>query len=913
MIASPNSKEQDRRILELKSFIELLFCDGTVVELRCIHKYLKALSGLFTNFEAMAAHALAAEEEGYDCYFGLAPRKRKRFENNDLYRGAASKSEDVLRRQWLLIDIDPVKKNPKKPATKREIDKAKSVFAKTVTYLRSEMGWPLPIAASSGNGFHALFQIDLPINDNGIVKRCLEALDQKFSTAKAKVDTSVHDAARISRLIGTKNFKGRRSAGEAPRFSKLLGRPKVIKQVSKGHLTKLANLAKTTISANKSVKPPGMTHAPKQLGAKFFCLEFNRGRKDKDQIGKEDVLKSAEEWCMQQPLAESGKGGHNQTFTVATGLVLGFQLTPQEAKPIISKYNAKLTEKWTDGELDHKISQAAKIAKKKPHEIGVLAKKHFDAEKVEGSTKQELLAIIREQEFWHDKKNQPYLSVTIKGKQRNLKPNSNDLRVWLCYEFSKRKSYIPSKSAIDDVLRVCEGLAVYEGQQYETFNRVGKCDGKTYIDLSNSSGDVVEITPNGWSIIRHSPVKFLRPSGFEELPRPLRKGSIAELRPFLNLATDQDFVLVVAWLLMAFHPGGEYPVLVLNGQQGSAKSTTTNFLKRLTDPNEAAVLSGPKSQDDFCVLANNNRVLVFDNLSHINGWLSDSLCRAATGGANKKRTLYTDCDETILRFCNPVILNGIGDIVTRADLLDRCISIDVPLIEKRIASSRLNEQFESAYPRILGAIFDATSWALANPVVPDDLPRMATFAKWMASAEPEFARQWNSEPQDFIWEQGSFLEIYRDNILKSSSTALDQHAIVPELQDLIRKTGFWEGSATELLEALQRSASHSRRTSRDWPKGAISLGRLLIRLAPSFSKIGIDVRQRRSSDSHRTRLWTITQAPTVLSGGSGLESVDESRYEQNSPPIIPIPKPKFQLPKKPLDGEVIDLLKEMDL
>jgi hypothetical protein len=51
---------------------------------------------------------------------------------------------------------------------------------------------------------------------------------------------------------------------------------------------------------------------------------------------------------------------------------------------------------------------------------------------------------------------------------------------------------------------------------------------------------------------------------------PLRGGSIEALAPFLNLASENDFVLVVAWLLGALHAGGPYPVLAIAGEQGLA-------------------------------------------------------------------------------------------------------------------------------------------------------------------------------------------------------------------------------------------------------------------------------------------------------------------------------------------------------
>ena len=68
------------------------------------------------------------------------------------------------------------------------------------------------------------------------------------------------------------------------------------------------------------------------------------------------------------------------------------------------------------------------------------------------------------------------------------------------------------------------------------------------------------------------------------LPIPQRGGSIESLAAFLNLPTPDEFVLVVAWLLAALQQGGPYPLLVIAGEQGSAKTVLTKILRALTDP-----------------------------------------------------------------------------------------------------------------------------------------------------------------------------------------------------------------------------------------------------------------------------------------------------------------------------------------
>ena len=125
------------------------------------------------------------------------------------------------------------------------------------------------------------------------------------------------------------------------------------------------------------------------------------------------------------------------------------------------------------------------------------------------------------------------------------------------------------------------------------------------------------------------------------LPYPERGGNINELRPFVNVATVQDFHLMVAYQLAAMRPMGPYPIMVLTGEQGSAKSTAARVNRSLVDPNTSPLRSAPREERDLMISAINSWMLVFDNLSGIPPWLSESFCRLSTGGGISNRELYT--------------------------------------------------------------------------------------------------------------------------------------------------------------------------------------------------------------------------------------------------------------------------------
>src|SRR5262249_14110992 len=154
------------------------------------------------------------------------------------------------------------------------------------------------------------------------------------------------------------------------------------------------------------------------------------------------------------------------------------------------------------------------------------------------------------------------------------------------------------------------------------------------------------------------------------------------------------------------------------------------------------------------ISAKNGWIIGFDNLSTIQPWLSDTLCRLSTGGGFATRTLYEDSEETLFDAQRPVILTGIEDLATRSDLLDRCIVLYLPVItdDKRMPEAEFQRQFQACRARILGALLDAVACAIGGEkkVALERLPRLADFAVWITAAEPALG-----------WQKGRFMEAYK--------------------------------------------------------------------------------------------------------------------------------------------------------
>ncbi|MBI3910615.1 MAG: hypothetical protein HY320_06750, partial [Armatimonadetes bacterium] len=393
---------------------------------------------------------------------------------------------------------------------------------------------------------------------------------------------------------------------------------------------------------------------------------------------------------------------------------------------------------------------------------------------------------------------EPYATIPVNGHRETWRLRSRGFRRWLSREYALAEGATPSAQAEEEALRVLEGRALHDGAALAVHTRIAERDGAIYIDLCNDRWQAVEIDTHGWRVVAEPPVRFRRARGMLPLPEPARGGSVDELRAFVNVGSDADWRLVIAWLVAALRPSGPYPVLCLHGEQGAAKSFTARALRALVDPNTASLRAEPREERDLAITATNSWLVALDNLSHLRSWLSDALCRLATGGGFATRELYSDDEERIFEGQRPVLLTGIDEVVSRGDLLDRCIILTLPPIPEglRRAERELLAKFDAARPQILGGLLDAVAGALK--CLPDvrlpRLPRMADFATWASAAEPALG-----------WWPGGFLDAYAGNREEANELALEADPLVPPLQELaagLAPGAAWEGIARELLAAL---------------------------------------------------------------------------------------------------------------
>lgn len=453
-----------------------------------------------------------------------------------------------------------------------------------------------------------------------------------------------------------------------------------------------------------------------------------------------------------------------------------------------------------------------------------------------------LMGLTDDCDLWCGEDGEAFVTFPRNGHRETWPVRSSAFKKWMAHQAFEGTGLVPGSQAVEDTLRVLEARATGEGVEQSPWLRVGERGGKFYLDLCDRDWRAVEISSTGWKVLTNHRLPFIRSPAMRPLPEPEAGESIDMLRNFVNVEGDDDFVMVVSWLVAALRSRGPYPILVVNGEQGSGKSTFSRLIRSIVDPNVAPIRAVPKDDRDLMVAVVNNHTIAFDNLSKVDIWLSDALCRVSTGGGFATRALHTDRDENVVMATRPIILNGIPSLTDRPDLSERSIGVRLKAIpdDERRPEDEFWTEWDKSLPFVLGALCDALSTACRR--LPglrlDRAPRLADFARLIVAAEPGLG-----------WEEGAFITAYADNRRDQSDTTFEADPLAIALRNMMRGGTYpegWHGTATELLTVLSDNVSETVKRSRAWPVTAQGLGNRIDRVAPLLRNKGVRIERRHS-------------------------------------------------------------------
>jgi hypothetical protein len=288
---------------------------------------------------------------------------------------------------------------------------------------------------------------------------------------------------------------------------------------------------------------------------------------------------------------------------------------------------------------------------------------------------------------------------------------------------------VANSNALNEAVATFSGFA-HRAERENVYFRCADLGERIVLDLGDTTGNVVEITARGFNVLDVSPVVFRRSATLGVLARP----TTPDLSHFRSLvpADDESFRMVVLWLV-ASHFDLPRPILFPQASQGAGKTTLVRWLKRLTDPSPAEVNPLPRDEKHWRSIATNSHVVVLDNISKLEAWVSDAFCRAVTGDGAIERTLYSDNEAGVYSFRRALVLTSIHLASLRGDFTERLLPVTLQRIpdDERRPERELEATFQAHVGETTAELYRLTAGVLAqiHTVQLERPPRMADFAR----------------------------------------------------------------------------------------------------------------------------------------------------------------------------------------
>jgi hypothetical protein len=476
------------------------------------------------------------------------------------------------------------------------------------------------------------------------------------------------------------------------------------------------------------------------------------------------------------------------------------------------------------------------------------------------SAAQKLLKLAQEQcdELFLDQFGTPHAAIRIGEHFETLPLKDSRFRNWLCRIYYTSEDNVLNSETISNVLNVLKAKAEFEGGVMSLSLRVTSVKEEPftiYYDLANKDWRVVKVTPNGWTV-EYGPIIFRRYKNQQPQVYPSKEYSpdvSDRFMDLMNIKDEDDQVLVKGYLVSLFYPDIPKPILILMAEQGSAKTTEQELEKVTVDPSSTLTLTFPRNINELVQKLSHNYIAYFDNVSKLHDWVSDQLCRAATGSGFSKRELYTDDEDIIYNFIRCIGINGINIGGLKPDLLDRSIIRKREPIskEKRRKKQDVHAEYEGIRPQLLGYIFDILVKVLQvkskGGITINGLPRMADFAEIGEIAS-----------RCMGYDDNRFLNAYYKNIELQVDEAIAANLVSNAIIKFMEDKNEWAGTATELLTGLQEAAAQIKINinAKAWPKGANVLSGRLNEVKTNLREIGIII-DNEAAKNPKTRVKTI--------------------------------------------------------
>lgn len=446
--------------------------------------------------------------------------------------------------------------------------------------------------------------------------------------------------------------------------------------------------------------------------------------------------------------------------------------------------------------------------------------------------------------FFHSQFMEPFLSIPNEPLAYSL-PIKSEQTSFLLSGLAWKQFGVPlSDTEMGQVKSILSARALFDGEQKQLFNRVGELDNSIYWDLCD--GTSIKISKETIERIE-TPILFRTYQHQKKISVDLRQNETIEnarktligIKKYFRITDEDELELFLIYLCSSLIPNIPHPILKFEGVQGSGKSVSFRFVKRLIDPSIVELATFSKSKDDITQQIDEQYLAFFDNVDGLTDEQGDILCRASTGEGYQKRKLYTDSGSIYRVYRRCIGINGIAITNIRPDLMDRILAFELERIpsNERKPERIIEENLSTDAPVIRGAICRIVQESLRIlDEVRQDMNEFGRLADFCLFGEA-IGRALGLPPNQF-------LSIYAKKIREQNVTVAG--VLGDSINAMMEEREVWEGMPKELFnELVERSKSLGYDTDKPdtgFPNRSNELGKYLKKLKPIIAEEGFEIK-----------------------------------------------------------------------
>jgi len=439
-----------------------------------------------------------------------------------------------------------------------------------------------------------------------------------------------------------------------------------------------------------------------------------------------------------------------------------------------------------------------------------------------------------------------YDSVYVKIQNKNtggkfFSVEARELQDKLVLDFGMNHNIMLSSGKSKDAKIFASAFGKQNGRQVRAAHRFACVDGIDYIDMADEKGNVLQITNEKIDISENAPVIFRHLK--TKLPVKVSEGD-GDPRLFLKYAHCRDEaqeMLLLVDLCLSCKSGIDQPPTCFTGPQGSGKTETANFFRKVFDPTTTEKEDTLNTKEQLALLADSNAIILLDNMTRFKSGLPEQIKKIVTGCTLQKRQLYADSNMLQYYLHNKFLITSIDVPCLDADFLDRSLIFEFDRFTNSNNKGKqvLNAMFQDDVPYIRRGCLEVLVKAksLYAHMKFESASRMADYETWGATVAVALGYTQEKYVEAFRANQAQ----YRNEFVKKPAEPL-----VRQIVSYINEFNAYDGLVSEFYEQIKNNFSAEDLKHNKYPTSLVSFGKALSRIEADLEEF--EIKLTRSKD-----------------------------------------------------------------